>query len=110
MRKNPDTWRYRASISALMGLFLLFAAAADAADPRKGSQTYKLHCSMCHGETGHKAMPSAPDFYRGDGMFQSDLSLLRRIEAGKNACPSYRGILKQQDILDVIAHIRTLRR
>jgi len=91
-------------------LALVLGGAAIAADPNKGGQTYRLHCSMCHGENGHRVMPNAPDFSRGEGTFQSDMALLKRIEAGKNACPSYRGILQQQDILDLIAHIRTLRR
>lgn len=89
---------------------LVLCGSAFAADPIKGGETYRLHCVMCHGENGRRVMPNAPDFSRGEGTLQSDMALLRRIEAGKHACPSYRGILQQQDILDVIAYIRTLLR
>lgn len=110
MQRNRNHWGKTATTALIASMMLCTSASTRAADPRKGEETYRQYCSMCHGEGGHKAMPSAPDLYRGEGMFQSDLSLVRRIEDGKNACPSFRGILKQQDILDVIAHIRMLRR
>ena len=52
-------------------------------------------------------MAAAPDFGRGQGLMQSDLALRKRIQDGKFACPAYRGILDEQQILDVIAYIRT---
>ena len=39
---------------------------------------------------------------------QPDNALLERIRRGERACPGYRGILKDQDIQDVIAFLRTL--
>jgi len=41
---------------------------------------------------------------------QSDLALLASFKSGKNAMPSYIGILSDAEILDVIAFSRTLRR
>ena len=63
---------------------------------------------MCHGISGKPTMAGAADFSRGQGLMQSDKALVTRIEQGKRACPAYRGILSQQDMLDVIAYIRTL--
>ena len=91
---------------------ILLAAAvtsARAADTSKGAQSYALHCQSCHGRTGVSGMPGAPNLARGEGLMQPDLMLLASIKTGKNAMPGYMGILKDQDILDVIAYARTLR-
>jgi cytochrome c6 len=53
-------------------------------------------------------MAGVPDFDRPGAVLQSDRSLLTRIQAGKRACPAYRGILREQEIFDVIAYIRSL--
>ena len=90
---------------------ILLAAAvtsARAADTSKGAQTYALHCQSCHGRTGVSGMPGAPNLARGEGLMQPDMMLLASIKTGKNAMPGYMGILKDQDILDVIAYSRTL--
>ena len=90
---------------------ILLAAAvtsARAADASKGAQTYALHCQSCHGRTGVSIQPEAPNLARGEGLMQPDMMLLVSIKTGKNAMPGFMGILKDQDILDVIAYTRTL--
>ncbi len=79
-----------------------------ASDTNLGRGIYQRHCAMCHGNNGAAMMAGAPDFNRGQGLMRSDRMLLERIRTGKNACPAYRGILNDQEILDVIAYIRTL--
>jgi len=79
-----------------------------ASDVGNGRQIYQRHCAMCHGQNGNSVMAGAPNFNRSEGLFQSDHSLLKRIKSGENACPAYRGILREQEIFDVIAFIRTL--
>ena len=96
----------RILIFAVLGLLL--SPQSFAADPNAGSEIYQQHCLMCHGSDGRSNMAGAPDFQRGDGLLQTDRALLARIKRGKNACPAYFGILDEQEILDVIAHIRTL--
>lgn len=81
-----------------------------ASDIVKGHEIYKKHCIMCHGETGKSTMARAANFNRGEGLFKSDHQLLERIKKGDKACPAYLGILKEQQIFDVIAYIRTLYR
>lgn len=76
----------------------------------KGREIYKKHCVMCHGESGKSNMAGAANFSRGEGLFKSDYQLLDRIKKGNRACPAYLGILKEQQIFDTIAHIRTLYR
>jgi cytochrome c6 len=90
------------SIIALPG-----AIPANASDINLGREIYQRHCVSCHGVNGNPGMAAAPDFKRGQGLLQSDQALLMRIQIGKNACPAYRGILDDQQILDVIAYIRT---
>lgn len=97
----------RILIFAALGL-LLASNQAFAADINLGQKVYRQHCVMCHGNDGRGSMAGAPDFKRGEGLMQSDEALLKRIEIGRNACPAYRGILDEQEILDVIAYIRTL--
>lgn len=89
---------------------LAAAITAYAADPGKGAQVYATHCISCHGRDGVSVMPGAPSFARSEGLMQPDAALLTSIKAGKNAMPAYVGILNDQEIFDVIAYLRTLRR
>lgn len=81
-----------------------------AANTAQGKQIYAQNCSICHGAQGISTMPSAPDFKRGETLFQSDFALLEHLKKGKNACPAFVGLLKKQQLLDVIAYLRTLYR
>lgn len=78
-----------------------------AADTINGSKLYALHCAACHGNRGEGAMPGTPNFARANSLLQPDGRLLQKIKDGKNAMPGYYGILKEREILDVIAHLRT---
>jgi len=81
-----------------------------AADINKGAQLYALHCANCHGASGVPVMGGAPNFQRSEKLLQPDTLLLASIRSGKNAMPAYVGILRDQEIIDVIAHLRTLQR
>lgn len=89
-------------------LCLLACAPLAASDLANGQQIYRKHCAGCHGLRGIAGMAGAADFARGEGLLKSDFDLLARIKSGKNACPAYLGILKEQQIFDVIAYIRSL--
>ena len=41
---------------------------------------------------------------------QSDFALLESVRRGKNIMPAFAGVLRDREILDVIAYLRTLRR
>jgi len=88
--------------------FLLVTSASHAADPTKGGELYAVHCADCHGASGISIMPDAPNFARNESLMKPDRHLLISINKGNNAMPSYQGILSDQDILDVIAYLRTL--
>ena len=95
-------------ISFMLLLTLFLSTASIASDINNGQKIYQSYCVMCHGISGKSVMAGAAEFNRGEGLFQSDHSLLKRIKSGKNACPAYLGILTEQKIFDVIAYIRTL--
>ena len=100
---------------ALCGFAMLATGASGmglvhAADIAKGAQIYAMHCASCHGPAGASVMPGVPNLARAERMFQSDLALLASLRTGKNTMPAYAGILTDQQILDVIAYSRTLRR
>lgn len=94
------------AMMAALPLLLVYSA-AQAADTNKGRQLFDTNCAICHGQTGRSVMPGAPNFGRGEGVMRSDSTLLNSIRNGKNACPSFRGLLADRDIMDVIAYLRT---
>ena len=108
MRKNRDTVMNSKTLWPILLLTLMLPATAQSSDVNKGQSVYKQRCAMCHGPNGKGSMAGTPNFKRREGLLQSDQSLLKRIKAGKNACPAYQGILTDQKIYDVIAYIRTL--
>ena len=92
----------------LAGALALAAGPADAADIGKGGSVYATHCAVCHGANGTPVMPGAPNFRRLETLMQPDMQLLASIRKGKGAMPGYFGILRDQQILDVVAYLRTL--
>ncbi len=83
---------------------------AQAADISKGRQIYGKLCQNCHGSNGAGQLPGAPDFSRGERLLQPDSALVESVTDGKGMMPAFRGQLKDKDLLNVIAYIRTLRR
>ncbi len=112
MRASLRSATIRIRVSALCAAAALAAVAAPAAagDVFKGETLYKSYCASCHGPRGRGVMPGVPDLSRGENMIQPDVSLLMTLRSGKNAMPAYFGILKDSDLLDVIAFTRTLMR
>lgn len=84
-------------------------APARAADVFAGQRIYRVHCVGCHGIRGRPELPGAPNFARGDGLMRSDLAIMNAVAEGKRAMPGYRGVLTDEEILDVVAYLRTLR-
>ena len=91
-------------------LLMLAAGTASAADIASGARIYNIHCIACHGVQGLSAIPNVPNFAAGDRMMQPDMMLMQSIKTGKGIMPSFFGILSDQDLRDVIAYLRTLRR
>lgn len=92
----------------LAALLALSPAAATAADLVKGQSLYLIHCSGCHGEKGNSVNPEAPNFARGERLFQPDSALIEVVRSGSKAMPAFMGILQDREILDVISYARSL--
>lgn len=94
-----------ATLAAMVGT----AGIVQAADPGKGATLYGTHCAGCHGDRGEGVMPGVPDFSRGEAMMQPDRVLADSIIQGKSVMPAFQGMLSDDEVLDVIAYIRTMR-
>ena len=94
----------------LLPLWLLCAGApAGAADVIRGGELYRQHCVVCHGTNGRPQMVGAPDFSQPKTLLKPDMTLLQSIRTGKGAMPAYQGLLRDRELLDIVAHLRTLR-
>ncbi|MGC2164522.1 MAG: cytochrome c [Gallionella sp.] len=89
-------------------LLLAGAASCYAGDINKGAQLYRQHCVTCHGVDGINLMPDAPNFAHSEKLLRPDNFILDAVKQGANAMPSYAGVLKDQDILDIISYLRTM--
>ncbi|MDX8410835.1 MAG: cytochrome c [Mariprofundaceae bacterium] len=93
----------------LMLCAMCTATYAAAADVFNGATVYAQHCTFCHGaDGGESMMPGMPNFMQGETLMQPDGILMESIRNGKGTMPGFRGILSNEEILDAIAHIRTL--
>lgn len=97
------------SCVAALGAFS-FSAGASAADLAEGQRLYQMHCAACHGVRGESLIPNAPNFTRGERLMQPDFQVMASVKAGKMAMPAFSGILRDQQILDIVAYLRTLQR
>jgi mono/diheme cytochrome c family protein len=95
--------------SLLATLLLCALGPAAAADVAHGADLYRSHCASCHGAGGRPVLPGTPDFSRPTALLKPDLALLAAIRGGKGAMPAYQGQLRDREMLDIVAHLRTLR-
>lgn len=79
-----------------------------AADAGKGGQVYAANCEVCHANNGQGVVADTPDFRFGDNLIKPDVQLFNSISSGKGMMPAFRGLLSEQDILNVISYLRTL--
>jgi len=107
---NPAT-KYVSFLYALTLLVLLSAFFwtdnSDAANVFKGGELYMEYCEDCHGANG-EGVPGVPDFTRQAVLMRPDPELIKVIKEGKGAMPGYEGIIRRQELLDLVAYLRTL--
>ena len=94
-------------LALALGLFV--GEPATAGDVLRGGDLYRQHCRGCHGDGGRPVLPTAPDFTHPGALLKPDLVLLAAIRRGRGAMPAYEGQLRDTEILDIVAHLRTLR-
>jgi len=98
------------SLAILIVFSVIYSSEAFAADIYNGKSVYKQRCAICHGDRGKAVMPGTPDLSRQQGMQKSNSYLLKRLKRGKGSCPPFGGILKDEQLNDVISFVRTMRR
>lgn len=94
----------------------LAGRAASAGDPTRGKAHFKEYCAVCHGASGlgdgpmaKATSPPAPKLTSPEVRNKTDQDLLTVIAEGKNtAMPAWRGLLTDQDLLDIVAYVRAL--
>jgi cytochrome c6 len=107
--KLVDSCRAFPRTGMLVALLLAgLSAPVSAADIAKGGTLYATHCAICHGANGRPVMPGTPNFRRMEGLMRPDAQLLNSIRAGKGTMPAYFGVLRDREILDIVAYLRTL--
>jgi len=96
-------------LAAMVLMSALASLPASAIDLQRGQRLYNLHCASCHGITGIPVMPETPNLAMREGMNQPDFVLMQSLKMGKKTMPAYFGILNDQELLDILQFIRTLR-
>lgn len=99
--------RVRATLCVLVLLMSpVFISDVLAGNYFKGQIIYATYCQGCHGSDGKGALSGAPNFTRGLSLMKPDSSLFKTVINGQNAMPGFQGVLKNEDIYNVISYIR----
>jgi mono/diheme cytochrome c family protein len=89
-------------------------------DAAAGNELFQVNCASCHGEQGHgdgpaaSALDPAPQNLANSQKENSDDYLFWRISEGgmmepfKSAMPSWKSVLSEEQIWDIIGFIHTL--
>ncbi len=87
------------------------AGGADTPDLAGGQDIFEEFCAACHGYDGIRIIPEVPNFADGESLDKADSDLLASIRDGKGeVMPLWSNDLDEQQMRDVLAYIRTLRR
>ena len=94
-----------------------YMMAGGKGDKAKGKKVYDKNCATCHGAAGKgdgpasKSLnPKPADFSKGALKYsKNDAEMLAFIKKGKGAMPSWKS-LPEQDLLNVIAYVRSLKK
>lgn len=97
---------------AVLGAGMAVAQAGTAA---KGAEVFKGKCAMCHGADAKGQTPMGKTFKLKDlrsaeVQGQTDAQLKTIIEDGKRPMPAYKGKLSAEQVNDVVAYIRSLKK
>ena len=87
------------------GLIAVCSATAVAQD---AAATYKSKCAVCHGPEGKGGKMGTRDFGSPEVKAETDAQLTEIISKGKGKMPAYDGKLKDSEIKDLVAFIRSL--
>ncbi|MBM3912660.1 MAG: hypothetical protein FJ350_06600 [Sphingomonadales bacterium] len=68
-----------------------------------GRSVFLAQCALCHGEDGKKGLGGAKNLHESRLDKNQIMELLMN---GKNSMPSYKNILKEQEMLAVVAYVK----
>jgi len=93
---------------------LCLAVLAVPSFAQSAADLYKTKCAMCHGADGKGATPMGPkigvrDFHSPAVAKETDAEMITLTKEGKNKMPAYKGKLADDQIKDLVKHIRTLK-
>jgi mono/diheme cytochrome c family protein len=103
------------SVNKRVPMFVLAACTAaalvacvhvDAADYQRGAELYAEHCEGCHGPNG-QGLGGMGELRPWEELLQTDEDLFAVIRDGDLSMPGYDGMLTGEEILDIIAYMRT---
>lgn len=102
---------FRLALVALLACGLI-AVCASPAVAQDAAATYKTKCAVCHGPDG-KSTPAgqkmgAHDFSSAEVKAETDAQLTDVITKGKGKMPPYGGKLKDTEIKELVAYVRSL--
>jgi mono/diheme cytochrome c family protein len=111
--KKTTNWIATITTVAVLAGFVHLSAPARA--DNAGEATYKARCAGCHGSDGEgqTAVGKANnirDLGSADVQAQSDDAIAGIIGNGKGKMPAYGKSLKPEQIKDLVAYIRTLKK
>lgn len=87
---------------------------SPAGDAARGKTVYQRNCAICHhsASTAKKIGPGLKGVYKqktfADGRAVNDANMRAWIEDGGKDMPQFKNTLKPQQILDLIAYMKTL--
>jgi len=96
------------AIAAIVVLGMSAPAVAEDA-----AALYKAKCQVCHGADGKPSAAGekmgAKDFHAPDVVKMSDADLIKITKEGKGKMPAYNGKLTDDQITELIKHVRSLK-
>ena len=99
--------------AALVVLVIAFVAAAQGNKP--GADLYKKDCAMCHGADGSGNSPMGKkmgvrNLTSEEVQKQTDAQLTQIIDKGKGKMPAYGQKLKPEQLKELVAYIRGMKK
>jgi len=107
------TTRFATALAALCLLAAIPAAAQKKGDPAKGKEVYE-QCGVCHAHaTDEKKLgPSLKGLYKKEKMHNgkaaNDANVVEIINKGGNGMPAFEEILEGDELVNLIAYLKTL--
>jgi mono/diheme cytochrome c family protein len=112
--KRKMQWIAR-TLAEIVGVALLGLFATPVSAQTPGEALYKAKCAVCHGadgkgETAIGKANKLRDLGSADVQKQSDDELGGTISGGKGKMPAYGKSLKPEQIKELVAYVRTLKK